>query len=101
MKTSELQPSALEPAELEPAELEPAELQPLETEEPSAASIGLAQRASRVARKSPLLSNIHIQGLIGSYQVSPEPAGILDENLSFIYRNQALKRLLKIGRAHV
>ena len=95
MKTSELQPSALEPAELEPAELEPAELQPLETEEPSAASIGLAQRASRVARKSPLLSNIHIQGLIGSYQVSPEPAGILDENLSFIYRNQALKRLLR------
>lgn len=85
----------LEPASLEPAESELVELEPLEAEEPNVAPVGLAQRASRVARKSPLLNNTHIQGLIGSYQVSPEPAGILDENLSFIFRNQALKRLLK------
>jgi putative two-component system response regulator len=95
LESTIMKPAELELAELEPAELEPIELEALEREEPSASPPGLAQRASRVARKSPLMGNIHIQGLIASYQVSPEPAGILDDNLAFIYRNQALKRLLK------
>ncbi|MFH2115351.1 MAG: hypothetical protein ABIJ86_12680, partial [Spirochaetota bacterium] len=84
--------------ELESAETEPAELEPLEEETGKGldqAPAGLAQRASRTAWRSPLLGNAHIQGLIGSYQSSPEPAGILDEELSFIYKNQAMKRLLR------
>ncbi len=103
MKPANMEPAELAPAEPEPTELEsfgmePAELEPLEEDAEKAGDTpasSLAQRASRSASRSPLLGNAHIRSLIGSYQSSPEPAGILDEELSFIYKNQALKRLLK------
>jgi putative two-component system response regulator len=90
-----MKPSELESPAPEPAELEPVELEPLETGDVGTPAAGLAQRVSRSVLRSPLLGNPHIRGLIGSYQPSPEPAGILDGELSFIYRNPALKHLLK------
>ena len=76
---------------------EVADLEPLvEDADAITSPSSLAQKASRVVQGSPLLENLHIQGIIKSHQSSREPAGILDESLSFIYKNQALKRLLKV-----
>jgi hypothetical protein len=93
MKTAGLEAEGLEALETEVVELEPLEEEAGKTEPilPSA----LVQKATRVVPRSPLMGNTHIQRLIGSYQASLEPAGILDESLAFIHKNQALKRLLK------
>ncbi len=88
----------MKPAEMEPQEPEPQELEPLEEEEENSGlkpSSGLAQQASRAAPRSPVLGNPLIRNMIGSYQSSTEPVGILDAELSFIYKNQALKRLFR------
>jgi hypothetical protein len=98
MKPAGMEPNKPEAADPGVLDLEAVELEPLEDDPGKAGHLpasDLAPRASRTVPKSPLLGNAHIRSIINSYQTSPEPAGILDADLSFIYRNQALKRLLK------